>query len=273
MLQAACDRNASVEVVRPERAGSDPPARGRLLELTEDRLVIEQLQVIGRDLHAPAGTRLDLYFSMGGTLFTCSAKVVETKAIVQLNQQLYVPALYLTKPKRVEPGQRRTVFRVPLGGLGRLIEIELWLDREAESASESEVEEQAGDGGPAPAAQETPGGDPDGERRDPNKPPPREPDFRGHIVDASDRGLGVCLYDCVYSRLRPFAPGWVRIGQFDNQGQIEFRVEIRRSASMRDRDARVGMRFMGIEDPSNARKLHRLNAFLTEMQRQLRRSA
>jgi len=288
-LQAACDRNASVEVVRLDREGEDPPARGRLLELTDDALVVEELQIIGHEFHAPVGTRLDLFFSLGGTLFSCSARVIESRAVVQLNQKRFVPGLRLTRPSKVAPGQRRAVYRVSLAGLMRPPMVELWLDRESEarlpgaSSSSEEASDPSASGAEqqgAPSARSAPAtrkkdglddSDEAGSSDDHTHPPQREADFYGHLVDASDRGLGLCLYDCVYSRLRQLSEVWVRIGNIDSGEPLCFKAQVRRSFVVRDTDARVGLRILDVDQPSVARQVRRLGAYLTEVERQQRR--
>ncbi|MFG0283977.1 MAG: PilZ domain-containing protein [Phycisphaerales bacterium JB039] len=248
-LREACGRNAPIEVFRADAEAIDPPARGRLLQLRDDGIVIEKVQVIGRDIRFYAGVPIDAYFSYHGTIFHFRTKVIAAAGPVQLNRRTIVPGMTLARPARVEPGQRRSVYRVSLAGQPTQIEASIWrLD--------------------APAENTDPAHDPALE-----SPPNRTPDYIGTVVDASDTGLGLIVEGCPASRFRVYQRVFVQFHAPGDSEPIGFGCEIRHARELREDTTRLGVLFL--LPPSRSlgdARVRRLVAYLAGVQRAQRRA-
>lgn len=249
LLKEACDRNVPVEVFRCTDLGMRPPARGRLIQLDDEELVIEKLQVIGATYELTSGTRLEGYFRFGGQLFRFVTWVRESRIAARLNGRLVVPALKLERPTLVEPGQRRSVYRISLATRADAPGAEVWL-----TAPHVPRPEDGGDFGAAPS-----GGSP---------PPARPPEFRGRLVDASDNGLGVVLQQCIYSRLKHMQQVWLRLYLPEEAEPMDFLATVRHTTPVRETDARVGLHLVDDGSSGHARKVRRLTTYLTRVQRE-----
>ncbi len=305
MLAEACDRNVPVEVFRVSKTGG-PPARGRLLSLNDEGIVIERLQIIGEEFPHGVGTLFACYFRVGGELYSFQTKVTESRAAARLNGRLIVPALKLARPLKVTAGQRRNVFRVSVGARADAPKIDLWtadpyypLTDGAELPQDEPPPDEAqtpGDpcehagwpkagapdaGEPAADGQgttESPAGAAEGETAPVQAQPApdrldvaRDPELAGRMFDGSDLGVGVVVFDYSYTRLRIRGRIWLRFGLSDGGEPLEFEGVVCHTSPLREIDSRVGIRLVDDGGAAFARKVRRLSAYLTQVQREQRR--
>lgn len=277
----ACNRNVPVEVFRVSRSVPGPPARGRLLSISDKEVVIERLQMIGEEFPHGVGTLFACYFNVGGELFTFQTRVTETRSAARLNGRLVVPAVKLARPAKVSPGQRRNVYRVSVGGRADAPRVEIWLsdpylprperkeipvaDVPASDTAEDNATTQDAVGSPAPHPAEA---DPPPARLE--APRPRE--FSGRMADGSDLGLGVTVFDCPYTRLRIRGPIWIRCTLPDDATPLEFEGTICHTSPVREIDTRVGIQLRDDGGAPFSQKVRRLVAYLTTVQREQRRN-
>jgi c-di-GMP-binding flagellar brake protein YcgR len=246
-LELACARNAPVEVFLADAGPTDPPARGRMLELREGGLVIEKVQIIGRRVGFTAGTLIDAYFTYNNAIFHFRTRVVSSAGVVQLNRQKVVVSLTLAPPQRVEPGQRRGVYRVPFAARAQ-IPVHIWeLDAEDPSM-------EAGPSSPPPESQ-----------------PAGEAHYTGMLVDASDTGLGVVLSDVAHTRFKVFQRLQVRFALPDDPEPMCFTCEVRHTREVHEGAARLGLLFDTTPRECSASQVRRLVGYLVEVQRTRRR--
>jgi hypothetical protein len=288
MLAEACDRNVPVEVFRVSKTGG-PPARGRLLSLNDEGIVIERLQIIGEEFPHGVGTLFACYFRVGGELYSFQTKVTESRAAARLNGRLIVPALKLARPLKVTAGQRRNVFRVSVGARADAPKIDLWTadpyypltDGAELPPDEPPPDEAQTPGDPAadgPGTTESPAGAAEGETAPVlAQPAPdrldvaRDPELAGRMFDGSDLGVGVVIFDYSYTRLRIRGKIWLRFGLPDGGEPLEFEGLVCHTAPLREIDSRVGVRLLDDGGAAFARKVKRLSAYLTQVQREQRR--
>lgn len=248
-LRQACDRNVPVEVFRCADAGTSPPARGRLLSMDDEELLIEKLQIIGSSYELTMETPLEGYFRLSGQLFRFDTKVRESRIAARLNGRLVVPALKVRRPERVVPGQRRNVYRVSLSGRTDAPKVEVWL---SDPTMTPDADTDCVTSGPAAVRT-------------------RPPDFVGRAVDASDTGIGAVLHQCIYSRLKLLQQVWMIVHVPDDEAPMQLRASVRHSTPVLETDARVGLHFCDDGSSGFARHIRRLTAYLTRVQREQRR--
>jgi len=254
-------RNVPVEVFQGDGQNA-APGRGRLLELGEDHVIIERLQMIGEEIQLSPGAPLDCFFRYKGALFEFKTKVLASRVSAQLNGRRIVPALKIERPRRVDVGQRRNVFRIQLSARADAPKLRLWFeDPYVPSAPPAPppvpVELKEGEEPPTP---------PEPERLE----EPREPDFEGRAVDASDIGMGILVYKLKHTRVSLGQRIWIALEMEDEQASepLEFSAKIRHTAPVRDTDARLGIMFDDDESGLHTRRIRRLMAYLTRVQRE-----
>lgn len=240
-LRDACARNSPIEVIRRGRGDQEPAAKGRLIEFRDDCLMIEKVHVIGRDVQYPSGSNIECYFASGGNLLYFRSQIIEAGQPVKLNQQVVVPGMRIAIPETVEEGQRRGVYRTPLGALEALPKIEVWHARDVLDASEQAIADHRAEVArlEPEAAAELP-------------PPPKLANaidllparYQGTVVDASDSGVGVLLPGAVYSRLKMFDHLWIRISFPREENALVLITEVRQTRDIPGLGARLGLLFM-----------------------------
>lgn len=245
-LKEACDRNIPVEVFRAADRGR-APARGRLLSFEDDQLIIEKLQMIGSKFELPRGTMIEGYFRHGSQLFRLDSEVKESMVAARLNGRLIVPALKLCRPRRIAPGQRRSVFRVNTSARPDAPRALIWL---APTFAAPDPE--------APPPEPAPFGE----------LPSNPPDFRARVINASDAGLGLLIDSCLYSRLRHMQPIVVAVKFADDPAPLVLSATVRHAAPVREVDARVGVHLTDDGSREYARKIRRLSRYIAEVQRE-----
>ena len=252
LLNEAVDRNTSIGVVHLGQSGHDPLAQGRLLEWREDVLVIEELQIIGRDVVLKVGDRIEGYLSYGGTMMTFEAKVLEVEMPRRLNSDRIVRALHISPPANLREGDRRSAYRSSLSGFKQDIPARIWfLDR---FKSEDEFDELPlvahnnmyyTDLMAAKLFDAKIPVDEDGvERKDIDWKPLLEtalteiPHAQGRLIDMTSNGIGILMYGISNMQLNRFE----RIGlSFEiEEQQLDFVVEMRQGTDLRGVTRRVG---------------------------------
>lgn len=238
LLKEACARNVPLELHLQTVRGIQPVARGRMLKVDEEYVVLETPQVIGRRVAVFPGQEYEAFFTINETLFTFRTKVVETGCSTKLNQLKYTDGLKLLRPQVVRTGQRREAFRT---SLALLEDIPVWV-HEASAAEPGLVPVHA--------------------RR-----------FRGRLVDASAGGVGVLLENTV-TRFNIYDPLFIGFTLPGAPKPIAMLVEIRQSRFvLNDTAVRLGLMFLPWPDQVALTRLAaQLTLFLTEVQRSMRKT-
>jgi len=253
LLNDAIDRNTSIGVVHLGRSGHDPLAQGRLLEWKDNVLIIEELQIIGRDVVLKSNDRIEAYLSYNGTMLTFEAKVLKVEMPRKLNKERVVRALHISNPMNLREGDRRSAFRASLSGLAEEIPVKVWfLDRfkpDDECDESLFVERNTSYYTDLMAAQSFDSQipvDEDGKEVlcvDWNPVLKsvmlQSPHAEGRLIDLTSNGLGILMYGISSMQLDRFE----RIGMsFELEGhQLDFVAEVRQGTDLRGSACRVGM--------------------------------
>jgi hypothetical protein len=130
LLQEAFDRNSSIGIVRLGKSGQDPLAQGRMLEWTNGKMVLEELQVIGKAVDLRVGDRVEAFLSVGKTMLTFESKITMLEMPKRLNEKRVVRSLELTNPMQLREGDRRSAYRASISALTDDIAVKMWfIDR------------------------------------------------------------------------------------------------------------------------------------------------
>lgn len=268
ILREACDRNVPICVVRPEQAGRQPMARGRLLDLGDEGIDIEKVQIPGKEVRFSRGDRLDAYFSIGRTLYHFRTELLRASEPKRLNRRMVILGMTLAMPGRIEQGDRRTLYRVPLGGRVERISADVWLVG-PDLAHDDEPDEGEDNEQTMPAmafnlhAMEL---------ADTVGHLDHEPDCRGWVADASEHGFGLRLEYIQPHRFHLFDPVLVRL-TMPGGDEIVHLCEVRSKRAVGDDGTRLGVVIIKEADIAAARqKTAKMRGYLNEIQReQLRR--
>ncbi|MBZ0173328.1 MAG: hypothetical protein K8E66_13165, partial [Phycisphaerales bacterium] len=267
ILQEACDRNTPICVIKPEQAGRVPMARGRLLTLRDDGVDLDKVQIPGREVRFSRGDMLDAFFSIGRTLYHFRTQLLGASEPKRLNRRMVIMGMSIAVPARIEQGDRRSLFRVPLSGREERITVEVWRPRldddDAEDGMlcENEHKTQAM---PAVAFNLLAL-----KFDDVIRELDREPDHAGWIVDASEHGFGLRLEFVHPQRFRVFDPILVRLTMPDGLGEIVHLCEVRAKRAVGEDGARLGVVIINETDPLAKReKTAKIRGFLNEIQRE-----
>ncbi len=267
ILREACDRNVPICIVRPEQAGRQPMARGRLLDLGDGGIDIEKVQIPGKEVRFSSGDQLDAYFSIGRTLYHFRTELLRASEPKRLNRRMVILGMTLAVPARIEQGDRRTLYRVPLGGRLERIGVELWRVGPDPIHDEDPEDEHAEQTMPAIAFNLH-----SMEFAEATKALGRDPDCRGWIADASEHGFGLRLEFIQPHRFHIFDPVLVRLSMPDGE-EIVHLCEVRSIRPVGDDGTRLGIVIIKENDRAASRKkAAMIRGYLNEIQReQLRR--
>ncbi len=258
LLNEAIDRNTAVGIVHAGRAGQDPLAQGRMLEWKDDVLIIEELQIIGRDVVLKSGDRVEAYLSFNGTMMTFESEVLEVELPSRLNSQRIVRALHITTPTNLREGDRRSAFRASMSGNSEDYPVRMWfLDRYQAHDSSGRAHENESF---TPTKNNNsyytnllaaksfdaniPLDEHGVEYRSINWKPILDatmlelPHAQGRLVDMTSNGFGILMYGVSSMQLDRFE----RIGlSFELEGtRRDFVVEVRQGTDLRGSTCRVG---------------------------------
>ena len=129
-LREMVDLNNPVGLVRPELLGIEPLAYGRLIEWTDEHLLVEELQIIGRKVRVGPQDDVQAFVGRTGDLLSFSSKVLKLSQPARLNQQMMIKTLRLASPQKLSLGNRRTAFRAPLSAHDDVLDARVWfIDR------------------------------------------------------------------------------------------------------------------------------------------------
>lgn len=253
MLREAVDRNTSIGVVHQSKAGFDPLAQGRLLRWDEDGLVIEELQIIGRDIRIKSGDLVEAYLNYDGLMLSFEAKVLMVEEPEHLNKRRVVLSLVLSAPLKLRESDRRSAFRASLSGNVDDIPVKMWFfDRHlAKIKGEHSVQFvntnsyytnllSAMNYDPVYPLDEH-----GAIRREIDwdrimgEASATTPHAVGRLIDLTRNGLGILLYNVSNMQLDRFE----RIGvSFELEGeQLNFVVELRRGTDLKGSTCRAGV--------------------------------
>lgn len=253
LLREAVDRNTSIGVVHQSKAGFNPLAQGRLLRWDDDGIVIEELQIIGRDVRFGSGDTIEAYLTFEGVMLSFDGTVLMVEEPMELNSQRIVRSLELTSPQNLRESDRRSAFRASVSGQSVEIPVDMWfLDRYVPSMQGEEKIEfvltntyytnllaalnfdadyPLDDRGEVSR-------DIDWGRvlRDAKG---TEPHAVGRLIDLTRNGLGMLMYGVSNMQLDRFE----RVGvSFELEGeQLDLVVELRRGTDVKGSTCRVGM--------------------------------
>ncbi len=220
-LDAACARNATISVIRPELADEMPHARGRLLKRDKHTVTIDALQVIGRDTRIHRDHEIDAFFTHDDHIYTFRTTVKSAAEPTRLDNGVLIPAVSLRAPNTIKPGQRRNAFRVSLASINPPIQLELFDRNGADPAN--------ADAFWLPSTLEA-------------------PHFKAHLVNASDKGIAAIVRDCPNTRFQVFdltaARFTIPATDTTEQTQLTILAEVRRSEQLADskaEDTRLGL--------------------------------
>lgn len=239
LLTEACDRNVPLELHLVDALTSEPVARGRMLDLTDDRVFIEMPQTIGRAVRLRQTCEYVGYFELGDCLFCFRTTVLEIGCAVRLNRLKQANGVALARPDAVQLGQRRQAFRTSLASADP---IQAWA-HESQPGLDDQVEIKS--------------------RRS-----------RARVIDAS--AGGVCLLvEQPGLKLTVFDQVFVSFDIPEDGRLLCFKAEVRQVRSIHEgRAFRIGLVFLPWPDQSQFNRMHEpLVRYLAGVQRAARRVA
>jgi c-di-GMP-binding flagellar brake protein YcgR len=239
ILREACARNVPLELHRVDTLVHHPVARGRLLEMGDDRLYIEDPQTIGRSVSISAGSPYAAYFQLSESIFSFRTTVLETGCTVRLNDRKLAVGLAIARPGEVTPGQRRQAFRT---SLATQAPIGAWVHE-------------------APVGMH-------------QQAPINARWFRARVVDASAGGLCL-LAEQFVARLALYDELFVSFTTPGDGRLFCFRAELRHARAAHEGEAqRLGLMFLPWPDqPGFNRMIEPFARYLVGLERTSRRSA
>lgn len=238
LLMQGCERNVPLELHRVDTIVTHPVARGRMLEMTDDRIFIENPQTIGRSVTIGVGNSYVAYFELGETILSFKTYVLESGCAVRLNDHKLSVGLAISRPQSVQPGQRRQAFRTSLATYDPIVA----------SIHDAPIGmyEQA----------------PTNARR-----------FRARVIDGSAGGLCV-LAEQLCARLNLYDEYFISFNLPAGGPLFCARTELRHVRPVRDGEAqRLGLMFLPWPDQARFnRSLEPFTRYLNSIQRNLRRT-
>lgn len=117
ILESACERNLPLEVFRSSGLGAPPSARGRLIRIEANTVIMEEARNSEGEVELRRNQQIDCFFSHRDEMYGFRTTVAEAGFSASLNGKTRVQALALRLPDRVEVTQRRARFRVSLASL------------------------------------------------------------------------------------------------------------------------------------------------------------
>jgi c-di-GMP-binding flagellar brake protein YcgR len=206
-LEEGCARNTPLEIFRSSGPGAPPAARGRLLAMEPDKLLIERVRDVEGEVDLTGGQEIDCFFAHKGDMRVFRTNVINTKVTAPLNGRTRVPAISLELPKRVDAGQRRARYRVMLASMEEPISVGL-----------SQADQPGGEYGDAW--------------------------WSCQLADASMFGVGVSTTVVKANRIDPARPVFIAIHLPGETSPITFQAEIRRIQEVASVEVlRLGLQF------------------------------
>ncbi len=117
ILEAACARNASVELHQFGIADGVLVARSRLLGLDDRCVYLDTPKSYGPPLSLDRGKIVSVFMLLSGKRHEFKSRVVQPRCTVNLNASTTVRGISLSRPKRIQEGQRREDYRILVAAL------------------------------------------------------------------------------------------------------------------------------------------------------------
>lgn len=235
-LERACERNASVELHHINGNSATPVAKARLIDLTDDELITDKPQTIGRAVKLHTGMDLDAFVAFGGTIVRFRSSVIDADAMVQINMNRRERGLRLVRPVVLDVSQRRSDFRRSLSAREPGVRVRFVEASEIDGACSIDA------------------------RR-----------FEGTLADASPSGLGVVLGRVKQATFEPYARWYADIDVPGEREPAGVLCEIRQTRELTDgRDTRVGVLILPWPSPRAVRRtLNPFVRFLGQVEREM----
>jgi hypothetical protein len=290
-FELASLRNSPLSVIRPGELGRAPMARGRFLLPEAGSVVVENLQIPGREVPIRADQAIECYFQHEGTVFQFRSRVLEMDTPVKLNDTMVVRGMRIAAPKTIERGNRRSIYRQSFASVQPPVDVSVWAVPLTVLTPDQLAACVPDDGPPAVGLQDEVEGfrvergerlavgiapadtlyDPvRGLTLDQARPVMKTPaHWKGEVADASEFGIGLVLHRLVYSRLKVFQPLVARFTLPGAEYATEFLLEIRRVQGVGDCNARVGgMLLLNSLSAAEVRSSRDLAKFTLDLQRE-----
>lgn len=251
LLQEAVDRNATIGIVRLGHAGQDPLAQGRLIELDDESIVVEQLQIIGKDIRFPQDTRVEAYIKLKNDTMVFESTIKRTELASKINDRTIVKSLRLSPPRLLRKGDRRSAYRSSVTGVSDDIPVRMWFIDRIETTPQSDPQPRqhtqvyytdliaARRGEPV-----TPRDEDGNEAKSFEWPPVIEriqdekPHAMARLVDLTANGIGILMYGIAQMQLNRFERAVLQMELEDEL--VNLVVEIRQGVDLRGSTCRVG---------------------------------
>ena len=252
ILRDAVDRNATVGIVRLGYSGQDPLAQGRLIKWDDEGIVVEKVQIIGRDVRLTIETRIEAFIKMNDTTIVFESKILSKHGSARLNENQIVETLRISQPQLLRKGDRRSAFRSSVNASGDEIPVRMWfLDRvenDADGVHSNRSYSQMYYTDLVAARRRTSIIPQDENGKELTQfdwdevielAHQSKPHAIGRLVDLTANGLGVLMYGIAKMQLTRFE----RIAmQFELEGEaLDVVVEMRHANDLRGSTCKVGM--------------------------------
>lgn len=116
VIEKACARNASAELIYTHRNGTVTTARVRLMELNADELLADMPMCLDKGQKIPIGVTIDIHVTLEGNRYQFETEILEYHRKVRLNSHQTVPGIALNPPRNLEISQRRAHLRISTVG-------------------------------------------------------------------------------------------------------------------------------------------------------------
>lgn len=113
LIKLACDRDTPVEIHCESPDGSLTSHRTRMLELRDDRIILETLSKEGIAAISSQKT-ISVHMLLGGMRYRFESTLIETCLFSRINNRVRVRAIAIQIPSEVREDQRRTHYRLSL---------------------------------------------------------------------------------------------------------------------------------------------------------------
>jgi len=241
LLRDSCDRNMPIEVVRVNRVGEEPLAKGRLLGIKDALVHVEELRIIGRESTLVQNAEVYAYLVRQGKVFQFLSTIREIAQPVRVNAGLIVPGAKLSIPTCLVQTQRRNHFRIStamnkdpnIASVWRAKDFDLLA--KSHHPSQGSVQHRAGSSNISTQGsnQDTPSDTQSAESHP-------APTFTGVIVDVSHSGFAMVVEMSGQVPLSYFEKLFVNVLDCE-ENPIDLEVEVRRLTQLKDKRMKVGV--------------------------------
>ena len=236
LLHDACARNFILEIHYQNRAGEFFAARTRLLDMTEEVLLLDTPQCVGKKILIREGQAVEAYVTIDHTMYVFQSQVVRTRCTIELNRYKTIDGLAIKLPSGLRESQRRHDLRVGITDDENRIPVRVHAcDNDCSAAAPLEVMI-----------------------------------FKGRVGNLSGGGCGLILDTVLSSKFTIGHPMFVGLMLPGDDEETIFQVEVRNISLMpaRDKATRLGLQFLNW--PSRAylrRSLRTIEKLIADTQR------